>query len=69
MAFFIILQYLMTSLAVRMDGDNPKIILFAIFSIFGFKQLQDGLLLQQMFGQLFKRKTKWTSVERVGFNE
>jgi len=69
MAFFIILQYLMTSLAVRMDGDDPKIIFFAIFSIFGFKQLQDGLLLQQMFGQLFKRKAKWTSVERVGFNE
>ena len=69
MAFFIILQYLMTSLAVRMDGDDPKIIFFAIFSIFGFKQLQDGLLLQQMFAQLFKRKAKWTSVERVGFNE
>ena len=69
MAFFIILQYLMTSLAVRMDRDDPKIIFFAIFSIFGFKQLQDALLLQQMFGQLFKRKAKWTSVERVGFNE
>jgi len=68
-AFFIALQYLLTALAVRIDGDDPKLILFALFSIFGFKQILDFLLLRQLLEQLFGRKASWTTAKRVGFDE
>jgi len=69
MGFFIILQYLLVSLAVRIEREDPKLILYSIFFMFGFKQIQDALLLNQLLKQLLKRKAKWTSVTRKGFNE
>ena len=67
--FFTVLQYLITALSVRIDGDNPKLILYAIFFIFGYKQLLDYILLRQAIAQLFKRKTSWTSAKRIGIDE
>jgi len=67
--FFIILQYLMTALGVRIDGDDPKLILFSIFFNFGYKQLLDYILLRQAIAQLFKRKASWTSAKRIGLDE
>ena len=67
LGFFIILQYLLTALAVRIDGDNPKLILFAIFFVFGFKQILDFILLRQALEQLFGKRARWTSAKRTGF--
>ena len=67
--FFIILQYLLTSLAVRIDGDDPKLILFSVFFVFGFKQILDFILLRQALEQLFGKKARWTSAKRIGLNE
>jgi len=69
MTFFTILQYLLVSLAVRIEKEDPKLILYAFFFMFGFKQIQDALLIRQLLEQLLKRKAKWTSVTRKGFNE
>jgi hypothetical protein len=44
------------------------LILYAIFFMFGFKQIQDALLIRQLFEQLLRRKVKWTRVARKGFN-
>jgi len=65
--FFIILQYLMTALAVRIDGDDPRLIFFSIFFIVGFKQILDFLLLRQLLEQLLSREAHWTSAKRTGF--
>ena len=67
LVFFITLQYLMSALAVRMDGDDPKLILFSIFFVFGFKQILDFILLRQALEQLLGKKARWTSVKRTGF--
>ena len=69
MTFFVILQYLLVTLAVRIEREDPKLILYAIFFMFGFKQIQDALLIRQLFEQLLRRKAKWTRVARKGFNE
>lgn len=69
MTFFIILQYLLVTLAVRIEREDPKLILYSIFFMFGFKQIQDALLIRQLFEQVLRRKAKWTSVSRKGFNE
>jgi len=67
--FFIALQYLINAMAVRIDGDDPKLILYSVFFNFGYKQLLDFLLLRTALAQLFKRKAKWTSAKRIGLNE
>ena len=67
--FFAVLQYLITALAVRIDGDDPKLILFAIFSNLGYKQLLDYILLREAIAQLFKRKASWTRPKRIGLDE
>jgi len=67
--FFITIQYIMTALAVRLDGDDPKLILFSIFFNFGYKQILDYILLRTAIAQLFKRKASWTSAKRIGFDE
>jgi len=67
--FFIALQYLINAMAVRIDGDDPKLILFSVFFNFGYKQLLDFLLIRTALAQLFRRKAKWTSARRIGLNE
>jgi len=59
----------MTALAVRLDGDDPKLILFSIFFNFGYKQILDYILLKTAIEQLFRRKASWTSAKRIGFDE
>jgi len=67
--FFIALQYLINAMAVRIDNDDPKLILFSVFFNFGYKQLLDFLLIRTALAQLFKRKAKWTSAKRIGLDE
>jgi len=68
-AFFVGLQHLLVALAVRIDGDDPKLILFSVFFILGFKQILDFILIWQLLEQIFGRKARWTSSERIGFGE
>jgi len=67
--FFIMLQYLINAMAVRIDGDDKKLILYSVFFNFGYKQLLDAILLRTAIAQLFKRKAKWTSARRIGLDE
>lgn len=63
---FIVLQTLMSALAVRIDREDPKLILFSPFLVLGYKQLIDILLIKGTLETLFKTKTKWTSAKRIG---
>jgi len=62
--FFIALQYLINAMAVRIDGDDPKLILYSVFFNFGYKQLLDFLLLRTAIAQIFKRKNKSGQVQK-----
>ncbi|TSA18795.1 MAG: glycosyltransferase [Nitrosopumilales archaeon] len=63
---FIILQTLMSALAVRIDKEDPRLILFSPFLVLGYKQIVDILLIKGTLEVLFKTKTKWTSAKRIG---
>ena len=63
---FLTVHYLMTALAIRIDKDEPKLMLYTGFLVIGFKQLIDFLLLRAMIEHGFKRKAVWTSAERTG---
>ena len=67
--FFILLQYLINAMAVRIDRDESRLILYSVFFNFGYKQLLDGILIMVAISQLFKRKAEWTSAKRIGVIE
>jgi poly-beta-1,6 N-acetyl-D-glucosamine synthase len=63
---FIILQTLMSSLAVRIDREDPRLILFSPFLVIGYKQIVDILLIFGCLETVFRTKAKWTSAKRIG---
>jgi cellulose synthase/poly-beta-1,6-N-acetylglucosamine synthase-like glycosyltransferase len=65
-AIFIVVHYLMTALAIRIDREDPKLLWHTIFLIFGFKQIIDFLLLKAIIEQLRNKKATWTSAKRIG---
>ena len=63
---FIILQHLQTALAVRLDGEDPKVIAYSFFAVVGYKQIVDFLLIKATFEEFLKRKAVWAGVKRIG---
>ena len=63
---FVVVHYLMTALALRIDEEDPKLIWHTVFLVYGFKQLVDFLLLKAIIEQLTKKKATWTSAKRIG---
>ena len=63
---FTTVHYLMTALALRIDGEDQKLLGYAGFLVFGFKQIVDALLLKAMIEQLTNKKATWTSAKRIG---
>ena len=62
---YISLQYLLSAMAVRMDGADKRIMLFSIFLVIGYKQLTDILQLKAVIEEVFRRKANWTRANRV----
>jgi glycosyltransferase involved in cell wall biosynthesis len=63
--FFTVVHYLMTALAIRIDNEDPKLLLYAGFLLFGFKQIIDFLLVKAIIEQLMGKEAKWTSARRT----
>jgi poly-beta-1,6 N-acetyl-D-glucosamine synthase len=65
-AIFCVLQCLQATLAIRLDNEDPKLILYAVFLVIGFKQIIDFLQIRAVFERLLNRKAVWTRADRVG---
>ena len=63
---FVVVHYLMTALALRIDNEDPKLLWHTIFLVYGFKQIIDFLLLKAIIEQLRNKKAAWTSAQRIG---
>ena len=63
---FMLLQTFMSALAVRIDREDPKLILFSPFLVLGYKQIVDVLLIKGTLETIFNAKTSWTSAKRIG---
>jgi cellulose synthase/poly-beta-1,6-N-acetylglucosamine synthase-like glycosyltransferase len=65
LAMFILMQYLLSAMAVRMDRDDKKMILYSVFFVIGYKQLIDVLQIKAVLEELLGAKAKWTSAQRM----
>jgi cellulose synthase/poly-beta-1,6-N-acetylglucosamine synthase-like glycosyltransferase len=63
---FVFLQFLLSLLAVEIDGEDRRLVLFSPFFVFGYKQLIDFFLIKALFDVLLKRRVSWTRVRRIG---
>jgi len=63
---FTTVHFLMTALAIRIDGEDSKLIWYAGFMVFGYKQIVDALLLKALIEQIQNKKATWTSAKRIG---
>ena len=69
LAFFVCLQFLVSLLALRIDGESPKLAAHSVFLVLGYKQLLDILLIRAILEAIFKKKATWTSAKRIGLKE
>lgn len=65
LGMFILLQYLLSAMAVRMDKDDKRMILYSVFLVIGYKQIVDILQLKAVAEEFIGLKAKWTSAQRV----
>jgi cellulose synthase/poly-beta-1,6-N-acetylglucosamine synthase-like glycosyltransferase len=63
---FTVVHILMCALAIRIDDEDPKLLLYSGFLLFGFKQIVDFLLIKALFEQLRGKEATWTSARRIG---
>jgi len=63
---FAVVNFLMCALAIRIDDEDPKLLLYTGFLLFGYKQIVDFLLFKAILEQVTGRKATWTSAKRVG---
>jgi cellulose synthase/poly-beta-1,6-N-acetylglucosamine synthase-like glycosyltransferase len=65
LTMFILAQYMLCAMAVRMDKDDKKMILYSVFLVIGYKQIIDILQIKAVIEELLGAKAKWTSAKRV----
>lgn len=65
LGMFVLLQYLLSAMAVRMDKDDKKMILYAVFFVIGYKQIIDFLQIKAVIEEVIGQKAKWTRAQRM----
>ena len=65
LGIYITLQYLLSAMAIRMDNDDKRMILYSVFLVIGYKQLMDIMQLKAVIEEILGQKAKWTSAKRV----
>lgn len=63
---FVFLQFLLSLLAIEIDDEDRRLVIFSPFFVIGYKHLIDLFLIKALFDVLLKRKFTWTRVKRIG---
>jgi cellulose synthase/poly-beta-1,6-N-acetylglucosamine synthase-like glycosyltransferase len=65
-SFFTLVQLLVSVLAVRLDGGDPKLALYAPFFVIGYRQFLDVVMLKSVVDVLRSGELGWTRAARTG---
>jgi len=63
--FFTLLQFLLSALAIAIEDEDMRLAVYAPFSIVGFKQFLDAVLLKSIYDILRAEDVTWTNVRRA----
>ncbi len=65
-SIFFAVHILMTTLALRIDKEDYRLLIYSPLLLFGFKQIVDTLLVRALFEHASGKKAVWTSAKRIG---
>jgi len=65
LGLFSLLQVLLSLLALRIEGEDLRLALYAPLSVVGYKQVLDVILIKSIVDVLTRRTVTWTSPTRV----
>lgn len=63
--FFTLLQFLLSALAIAIEHEDMRLAAYAPFSIIGYKQFLDTVLLKSFYDVLAVKDVTWTNVRRA----
>ena len=63
---FVLLQFVVSILAIELDDEDLKLALYAPFFVLGYKHLLDLVKIKATFDVLTKQKMGWDKLERIG---
>ena len=66
MALFMLIQTTYSFLAVQMDVEDLKLIVYSPLFVVGFKEIRNFIKIKSLFDILSRREMKWGSLKRVG---
>jgi cellulose synthase/poly-beta-1,6-N-acetylglucosamine synthase-like glycosyltransferase len=66
LVFFFLLQYMISLLAIRLEGEDRQLALYSPLLVIGYKNVCDFVMMRSFFDVVFRKKLKWTSVRRTG---
>ena len=64
---FICMQVVLSAIAITMDNEDWKLLLYSPLFVVGYKQIIDILTLKSILDVIFKKNLKWTSPKRMGY--
>jgi biofilm PGA synthesis N-glycosyltransferase PgaC len=69
MATFMLIQATYSFLAIQMDNEELKLIVFSPLFVVGYKELRNFIKIKSLFDILSRREMKWGTLKRVGTPE
>ncbi|HDQ06803.1 MAG TPA: glycosyltransferase family 2 protein [Candidatus Bathyarchaeota archaeon] len=69
MAMFMLIQATYSFLAIMMDNEDFKLVVFSPLFVVGYKELRNFIKIKSLFDILSRREMKWGTLTRVGTPE
>ncbi|WP_096389598.1 DUF1508 domain-containing protein [Halopenitus persicus] len=63
--FFFALIFLLSLLAIEIDAEDRKLVVYSPLSVIGYKQFQDAVLIKSIFDVFSGKELGWTSAGRI----
>jgi cellulose synthase/poly-beta-1,6-N-acetylglucosamine synthase-like glycosyltransferase len=63
---FLFMQFIISIVSVKKGDEDPKLIFFSPFLIFGYKHLIDLIKIRCIIEQIVRRQTRWDKLDRAG---
>ena len=69
MGGFILIQATYSFLAIQMDNEDLKLILYSPLFVVGYKEIRNFIKIKALIDILRKKEMKWGAIQRIGINE
>ena len=69
MGVFMLMQTTYSFLAILMDDEDMKLLIYSPLFVVGFKEVRNFVKLKSLLDVVLKREMKWGSLQRIGADE